>query len=336
LSSAYRISEESVEYTFTSSIYADCKTFHQIGEMGPVAADKDFAYWGTYRFDADPASLTCVLPGLLYKDRNAVYAFGARLGRIDPASFRLLSHPHPCLALAADDRQRFVFESLTGSFMSQPESLGKNAAKLKKVLSITRVPIDGDERHWIEQVSQSFAPLGMHSDEDEETAMIVQDGECRLQTRRRVPCDPASFEVISDCTGRDKLHFFWGSKIIPEVHNASVEHISDVFYKDRNHVFCLSGSYTPVSKADPRTFRFIEESFYPALYAVDDKAGFCLMYGAHRMRVKRFALPNPDALRVIRPEPDSEGRVALGLASDGTTIFKDGVPVKSIPNHRKP
>jgi DKNYY family len=329
LSSRYLISDEKVFYTFTSSpIWLDLATFQPVGEKGPVAVDKNFAFWGTWRFDADPSTLTCVLPGLLYKDSKAVYSYGAKLGRIDPESFRLLGHPHPCLALAADKHQRFIFESLTGGFMSQPDPLGTNAAKLKKALIITRVSLEGDESAWIEQVSRTYVLSGPPP-KDEETAMVLTSEGCCLETRLRVPCDPSSFEAITEYTGRDKDHFFRGAAVLPEIDKDSVEHIDDTFFKDRNHVFCLWGPYTPVPKADPKSFRFIEPPSYPVRYAIDDEAGFCLMFGSQRMKVKRFALRNPEALRPIRPEPDSEGRVVLGLATDGITTFKDGAPIKS-------
>lgn len=322
MSGQYLITDQGVFYTFRERVPAgSADTFRQVGDRGPVAVDQNYAFWGTYRFEADPATLDCVLPGLLYKDAGAVYAYGGKLGRADPASFRLLSHPHPCLALAADRQQRFIFESLTGGFMSQPDSLGKNAAKLKKVLSITRVPTDGDERLWIDQATRNFAPKAMSSEDSEETAMVVSNDECWLETRQHVPCDPSSFEAITEYTGRDENHFFQCTAIIPEVDKDSVEHIDDTFFKDKNHVFCLWGPYTPVPKADPKSFHFIEPPTYPARYAVDEKAGYCLMYGAQRIKVKRFTLPNPGALRIVKRT----------YATDGITTFKDGVPVKVAP-----
>lgn len=318
MTGTYLVSERGVFYTFTShTIYADAETFRQVGDEGPVAVDKGSAYWGGYRFEADPASLTCVLPGLLYKDDKAVYTYGAKLGRTDPLSFRLLSHPHPCLALATDSRQRFIFESLTGGFMTQPEALGTNPAKLKKVLSVTRAPAEDDESLWMERIIQTYMS-GAPPDKGEETAMIVRDGECMLQTRQRVPCHAGSFVQVSDVTGRDRDQFFWGTTMIPAVDACSAEHIDDVFYRDAHHVFCLWGDYLPIPNADPGSFRFIEPPSMDARYAVDDKAGYCLMYGSQRMKVKRFALPDPSALRVTQ----------AARATDGITTFEDGVPIK--------
>jgi hypothetical protein len=316
----YIISAQRVDYVFTESVvFPDPATFRQIGDKGPVAVDKDYAYWGTSRFEADPATLTCILPGVLYKDSRAVYAYGAKLGRTDASSFKLLGQSHPCLALATDNQQRFIFESLTGGFMSQPQSLHTNAAKLKKVLSITRVPIEGDENVWIEKVARSFVPTGMAPDEDEETSMIAQGGECYLQTRRRVPCDPATFEVVSSTTGRDKDQFYWATTIIPEVDKDSVAFIDSSFYKDKNHVFSLWGTYVPIPNADPVTFRFLEPPSSSGRYAVDKSAGFCLMYGSQRLKIRRMKLADPTKLRVLKP----------AFATDGVTTFEDGVPVKS-------
>lgn len=330
MSSQYLISDENVFHATTSSpIWLDTSTFRAVGEKGPVAVDKDFAFWGTGRFEADPGTLTCVLPGLLYKDGKAVYAYGAKLGRTDSESFRLLSHPHPCLALAADRHQRFIFESLTGGFMSQPDPLGANAAKLKKVLAITRAPLEQEEAHWIEQVSRTYVPAGPPPDGEETAMVLTSEGAC-LETRQRVPCDPASFEAITATTGRDKDHFFCTTTIIPEVDKDTVESISDTFFKDKKHVFCLWGPYTPIPKADPGSFRLIEPYFYPVRYAADDKAGYCLMYGSQRLKVKRFTLPDPKALRTIQPEYGSE-RAEFGLATDGMTVFKDGVAIKTVP-----
>jgi hypothetical protein len=330
LSSRYLISRQSVFFAFTGPAReVDAASFRMIGDKGPVAVDKHHAFWGTSRFEADPDTLSCVLPGLLYKDNRAVYAYGAKLGKTDAESFRLLKHPLPWLALAADDHQRFIFESMTGGFMSQPESLSTNPAKLKKVLSITRVPIEGSEGDWIERVRQIYMPAELPSGEEEETAMVLtEEGYC-LETRRRVPCDPASFEALTDDTGRDKDHFFRGAAIVFEVDRDTVEHIGASYFKDKNHVFCLWGPYTPLPKADPKSFRLIEPYFYPVRYAVDDKAGFCLIYGSQRLKVKRFALPDPKALRSIEPGYGSEEAV-FGLATDGITTFKDGVPVKSV------
>jgi hypothetical protein len=322
LSSRYLISDTSVFYAFTGPANeVDVQTFRPIGEKGPVAVDENRAFWGMSLFDADPGTLICILPGLLYKDSRFVYAYGAKLGRTDASSFRLLKHPLPWLALAVDDQQRFVFESLKGSFMSQPDPLGANPAKLKKVLSITREPIEGTESAWIEKVRQAYVPVGLPVAEDEETAMVLTPEGSSLETRRRVPCDPTSFEAITNCTGRDKDHFFQGTTIVTEVDKNTVEHIDDAFFRDKNHVFCLWGPYTPVPKADPKSFRFIEPPSMGARYAVDDKAGYCLMYGSQRMKVKRFALPDPNALRVMKPT----------FATDGITIFEDGVPVESAP-----
>ena len=327
----YLISDTSVFFAFTGPANeVDAPTFRPVGEKGPVAVDRHHAFWGSSRFEADPATLTCILPGLLYKDSRSVYAYGAKLGRADASSFRLLKHPLPWLALAADDQQRFIFESLTGSFMSQPDPLGANAAKLKKVLSITREPIEGTESAWIEKVRESYVPAGLPAGEDEETAMVLTPEGCRLETRRRVPCDPSSFETITDHTGRDKDHFFRGTTILSEVDRDSVEHVGDAFFKDKNHVFCLWGPYTPVPKADPKSFRLIEPYFYPVRYAIDDKTGYCLMYGSQRMKVKRFTLPDPQALRTIQPEYGSE-RAVFGLATDDITLFKDGVPIGPAP-----
>ncbi|WP_134496915.1 DKNYY domain-containing protein [Microvirga pakistanensis] len=330
MSSRYLISDQRVFFAFTGPArQVDAASFRPIGEKGPVAVDKGHAYWGPYRFEADPCTLSCVLPGLLYKDSKAVYAYGAKLGKTDPASFRLLKHPLPWLALAADCHQRFIFESLTGGFLAQSESLAANRAKLTKVLSITRVPIEGSESDWIEKLRQAYVPASLPAGEEEETTMVLTDEGCCLETRRVVPCDPSSFEAITDDTGRDKDHFFRGSTIMPEVDKNSVEHVEDAVFRDKNHVFCLWGPYTPVPKADPKSFRLIEPYFYPVRYAIDDKAAYCLMYGAQRMKVKRFTLPEPNALRPIKSEPDQEGRIVLGLATDGNTTFKDGVPVRS-------
>ncbi|SCY36057.1 DKNYY domain-containing protein [Microvirga guangxiensis] len=331
LSSRYLVSNQNVFFAFTGPArQVDAASFRTIGAKGPVAVDRDHALWGTSRFEADPGTLSCVLPGLLYKDSKAVYAYGAKLVKTDAASFRLLKHPLPWLALATDDHQRFIFESLTGGFMTQEEPLAANPAKLKKVLSITRVPIEGSESDWIEQVRQAYVPAEFPPGEEEETAMVLTDEGCRLETRRRVPCDPASFEALTDDTGRDKDHFFRGAAIMSEIDRDSVEHIGGSFFKDRNHVFCLWGPYTPVPKADPKSFRLIEPYFHPVRYATDDTAGFCLMFGSQSLKIKRFTLPDPKALRSIEPAYGSDGAV-FGLATDGITTFKDGVPLKSAP-----
>jgi hypothetical protein len=118
--------------------------------------------------------------------------------------------------------------------------------------------------------------------------------------------------------------------MIPEVDKDSVEQIDGDFFKDKNHVFCLWGPYTPVPKADPKSFRLIEPYFYPVRYAIDERAGYCLMYGSQRLKVRRFTLPDPEALQSIEPEYDSD-RSVFGLATDGVTTFRDGVPVESVP-----
>jgi hypothetical protein len=198
--------------------------------------------------------------------------------------------------------------------------LATNAAKLKKVLLITRSEKDEDADRWVERTRQILKPIYPKANSiRERAAMIVRNGQCLLEISRRVPCEASSFVQVSDVTGRDAHCFYWTTTVVPEVDAASAEHIGDSFYKDANHVFCLWGSYLPITRADPQSFRFIEPPTMAARYAVDHATGYCLMYGSQRMKIKRFKLPNPGQLRVTGP----------ALATDGITAFKNGIPVKA-------
>lgn len=300
MSANYHIFNQEVHYVFTLEVHADPGSFRQIGPCGPVAVDDARAYWGLYSFSADSKTLTCLLPGLLYKDETSVYVYGAKLGYAQPASFKVLEQVSTGLAFAADDTFGFIFESLTGDFLTQTECLQTNAVKLKKVLRTTRVALTNDAPVWLEQIKQTITPNpDQHIPEREETAMLLKEGKCWLETRQRVPCQPASFQPVSEATGRDYHHFFWGRFLLPEVDALSVEHISDCFYKDAQHVFCLWGRYSPVKGADPKSFRLLEPPSFDVWHAMDEKVGYQFRYGTQQIKMKRLNLNDPALLAAI-------------------------------------